>query len=214
MLFGLMPAWLATAGRSPGALREGSRAGMGRRRHALGGALVVAETALSIYLLIGAGLLLESLYRTLHAPPGFATGGILSAELMLPKTGDAARVDRLVDQMTAAVRALPGVDAAGAISEMPIHGEFNDMLFDIVEHPPLEPQKRHDEDFRRVTPGYFQTMQIPLLRGRLPDEHDRASSPYCAVVDEPFVRRYFGNEDPVGKHLRFGQTAEIVGVVG
>jgi len=217
VLFGLAPAWLATGGAGfslpISSLRDDTRAGAGRRRHAMGGALVVAETALSICLLIAAALLVESLYRTLHALPGFATKNILSAGLMLPKTGDAAHVDRLVEQMTAAVRVLPAVEAVGAISEMPIHNEFNDMLFDIVEHPPRAPQDRDDEDFRSVTPAYFQTMQIPLLRGRLPDGHDRPSSPFCAVVDEPFARRYFPKEDPIGKHLRFGETVEIVGVV-
>jgi putative ABC transport system permease protein len=213
VLFGLAPAWLATSSGSLGGLRDDSRAGTGRGRHALGGALVVAETALSICLLIAATLLIESLHRTLHAPPGFATKNVVSMGLMLPKTGDAAHVDRLVEQVTAAVRDLPRVAAVGAISEMPIHNEFNDMFFDIVEHPLRVHEERYDEDFRRVTPGYFQAMQIPLLRGRALDNRDQPSSPLCAVIDEPFAHRYFPNEDPIGKHLRFGETIEIVGIV-
>jgi putative ABC transport system permease protein len=214
LLFGLGPAWLALRSASATGLREDSRAGAGRQRRALGGALVVAETGLSICLLIGAALLVESLYRTLHTAPGFRTANVLSAEMMLPKSGNDLRRQRLVDGVIAEVRALPGVEAAGGISEMPIHNEFNDTFFDIVEHPASDPNNRHDEDFRRVTSGYFAAMRIPLLRGRLPDDRDTASAPPVVVIDEPFARRYFAGEDPIGKHIRFGDAAEIVGIVG
>ena len=142
LIFGLAPAWLATSIRSSGALR---------RRYSLGGALVIGETALSICLLIGAALLVQSLHRTLRAFAGlFAGEGILSAQLMLPRAGGPERSVRLVRNLTAAIRALPGVEAVGGISEMPIHNEFNDAVFAIVEHPPKAMQDRDDEDFRRV----------------------------------------------------------------
>jgi len=97
---------------------------------------------------------------------------------------------------------------------MPIHGEFNDTPFEIEEHPARDPQERYDEDFRRITPGYFQAMQIPLLRGRLLNDNDQPSSLPALVVDETFARRYFPGEDPIGKHIRLRKVVEIVGVVG
>jgi putative ABC transport system permease protein len=214
MLFGLGPAWLASSSASAAGLREVTRTGTGQRRHALGRALVVSETALAICLLIGASLLVKSFYRTIKVSPGFTAQNVVSTEMILPKSSDAARRLRLIEQTLEAVRALPGVEAAGGISEMPIHGEFNDAPFDIEEHPARSPQERYDEDFRRVTPGYFQAMQIPLLRGRLLNDNDQPSSMSCVVVDETFARRYFPGEDPIGKHIRLGKTAEIVGVVG
>ena len=206
LIFGLAPAWLATSIRSSGALR---------RRYSLGGALVIGETALSICLLIGAALLVQSLHRTLRASPGFSPEKVFSAQLMLPRAGGPERSVRLVRNLTAAIRALPGVEAVGGISEMPIHNEFNDAVFAIVEHPPKAMQDRDDEDFRRVEIGYFDVMRIPLLRGRLPDERDRTAAARVLLIDEPFVRRYFRGEDPIGMHIRFGEPVyEIIGVVG
>jgi putative ABC transport system permease protein len=200
ILFGLVPAFLATTVRRfP-------------KRHRLGGVLVVAETALSICLLIGASLLVQSVLRTLRAAPGFRPDGVISTKLMLAKNG-AATVERLLT----GIRALPGISAAGAVSEMPLHQEFNDAPFQILEHPPKSPQQLDDEDFRRVSDGYFEAMSIPLLRGRYFSESDRPKGPPVAIIDEPFARQYFKNEEPVGKHLSLGggdYVVEIVGVVG
>ena len=207
LIFGLAPAaWLATSIRSSGALR---------RRYSLGSVLVVGETALSVCLLIGAALLVQSLVRTLRASPGFSAQKILSTNLMLPRTGGAARSVRLIRNLTAAIRVLPGVEAVGGISEMPMHNEFNDAQFAIVEHPPKAIVDRDDEDFRRVENGYFDAMRIPPLRGRLPDERDRAGpTASVLVIDEPFARRYFPAEDPIGMHVRFGEPVyEIIGIV-
>jgi putative ABC transport system permease protein len=214
LLFGLAPAWLASSAASAAGLREDTRTGTGHRRHALGRALVVSETALSICLLVGAGLLVKSFYRTIKVSPGFTAHNVVSTEMILPKRSDQAHRLRLIEQTLEAMRALPGVEAAGGISEMPIHGEFNDVPFDIEEHPAHNPQERYDEDFRRITPGYFQAMQIPLLRGRLLNDNDQPSSLPVVVVDETFARRYFPGEDPIGKHIRRGKATEIVGVVG
>jgi len=213
VFFGLAPAWLATLASPVAGLREDSRAGGSRRRHALGAALVVGETALSICLLVGASLLIQSLVRTLHAPPGFTARGVVETKLLLSSRDRADKV-RLLRRVDEAVRALPGVQAVGGISELPLNHEFNDTFFTIVEHPPRNPDDLNDEDFRSVTPGYFQAMGIPLLRGRVFDDRDGASSAPVVLVDEPFVRRYFPHEDPLGKHIRLSEAAEIVGVVG
>ena len=215
LFFGVAPAWLATGTRSLPGLREDSRAGAGRRRHRLGAVLVIGEMAISICLLIGAGLLLASLRQTLRASPGFQPERVLSTYLMLPKAAEPGRNLRLVERIVSAARALPGVEAAGAISEMPVHDEHNDALFQIVEHPPKNMQERDDADFRRVGPGYFETMSIPLLRGRRLDARDQETSARVVAIDEPFARQYFPGEDPIGKHLLLGDAAfEIAGVVG
>ncbi len=198
LCFGLVPAFLATTVRRfP-------------KRHRLGGVLVVAETALSICLLIGAALLVQSVLRTLRTSPGFRAEGVLSTKLMLATSGPS-----VIERLLAEVRGLPGVAAAGAVSEMPMHQEFNDAPFEIVEHPPKPQQQRDDEDFRRVSEGYFEAMSIPVLRGRAFTDRDRANSPKVVVVDEPFARTYFKDEEAVGKHLKFADRVfEIVGVVG
>jgi putative ABC transport system permease protein len=214
LLFGLAPAWLATFAASANGLRESARTGRSHHRHPLGRALVVAETAISICLLVGAGLLMKSFYRTVHVFPGFEADNAVSAQMLLPKTSNEERRRHVVERTIAEVAALPGVTAAGGISEMPIHGELNDVPFEIIEQPAKNPEEKYDEDFRRVTPGYFQAMQIPLLRGRLLNENDQPGSAAVIVIDEPFARRYFPNEDPIGKHIRSLGVREIVGVVG
>jgi putative ABC transport system permease protein len=172
--------------------------------------LVVAETALSICLLIGAALLVQSVIRTLAVSTGFHADRVLSTKLMVAKSGP-----QFIERLLADLRALPGVSAAGAISEMPMHQEFNDAPFEILEHPPKGPQGLDDEDFRRVSDGYFEAMSVPLLRGRTFSDRDRATAPKVAVIDEPFARTYFKDEEPLGKHLRLGEDVfEIVGVVG
>lgn len=215
LLFGLAPAWLATA-RAPGtSIREDSRAGAGRRSHRLGAALVMGETALSLCLLIGAGLLLESLYHTLHAPPGFTPDHVLTTRLLLPAStyGGLPERARFVERIGDRIRALPGVAATGLISEMPLHGEYNDTFFAIGEHPPRDQRQREDADIRSANLGYFQTMRIPLLRGRLFEARE-LGRPLVILVDEPFVKRYFPNEDPIGKHIVLSEPCEIIGVVG
>ena len=213
VFFGLAPAWLATLASPIAGLREDGRTGASRRRHALGAALVVSETALSICLLIGASLLIQSLVRTLRAAPGFSARGVVETKLLLSARDAPAKV-RFLRRVTEAISALPGVQAVGGVSELPLNHEFNDTFFTIVEHPPRSPDDLNDEDFRSVTLGYFQTMGIPLLHGRAFDDRDNAASPPVVLVDEPFVRQYFPREEPLGKHIRLSEAAEIVGVVG
>jgi predicted permease len=198
LCFGVVPAFLATTVRRfP-------------KRHRLGGVLVVAETALSICLLIGAALLVQSVMRTLRASTGFHAESVFSTKIMLAKSGP-----ELIERILPEIRAVPGVTAAGTISEMPMHQEFNDAPFDILEHPPKGPDQGYSADFRRVSDGYFEAMSIPVLRGRSFASRDRKNSLKVAIVDEPLARAVFKDDDPVGKHLRLGDhVAEIVGVVG
>lgn len=222
LVFGLGPAWLATAVAPAARLREDGRTGSGRRRHILGAVLVISETALSLCLLIGAGLLLESFSKTLHAPPGFSPDGVLSTELLLPAATyrDIPSRVQFLQRLTEGIRALPGVQSAGGISEMPLSGDQNDTLFRILEHPDSDPKRVKDAEFRVVTPGYFSALRIPLLRGSLFDEQYRPSSQRVVMIDESFARQFFPGEDPIGKHLSIYSgaagylTREIIGVAG
>ncbi|HTS30007.1 MAG TPA: ABC transporter permease [Bryobacteraceae bacterium] len=222
VLFGLAPAWLATAASPIDGLREGGRSGSGRHRQFFGSVLVIGETALALCLVVGAGLLLTSLLRTMQVAPGFSPQGVLSTDLMLPFATypDASSRLRFLNQLRDSVRTLPGVQSFGAISELPLNNEHNDTVFRVVEHAGGKSGELEGADFRVPTPGYFETIGIPLLRGRLFDERDGPSSPRVAMVDEPFARRIFHGEDPLGKHLSVYSGAagylpfEIVGIVG
>ncbi len=221
MLFGLGPAWLATASAPASGLREGARAGAGRRRQFLGAGLVIGETALALCLLVGAGLLLTSLFRTLQVAPGFTPRGVLSTSILLPGATypDIPSRVRFVKQLSDSVRSLPGVEAFGAISELPLNDEHNDTIFRVVEHAGRKAGELDGADFRVPTPSYFETIGLPLVVGRLLEERDGPSAPRVIVVDEPFARQFFRGEDPLGKHLSVYSgsgyvTFEIVGVVG
>jgi putative ABC transport system permease protein len=126
---------------------------------------------------------------------------------------------RFISQLSESVRSLPGVEAVGGISELPLNNEHNDTMFRVPEHATAKPAGLNGADFRVPTPGYFETIRIPLLHGRLFEERDRASSPRVVVVDEPFARQFFPGEDPIGKHLSVYSGAagylpfEIAGVV-
>ena len=220
--FGLAPAWLATKASLRQDLQEGGRTGPGRRRHAVGTALIVTEISLSLCLLIAAALLLQSLWRTLHTPPGFSPRGIVTTYLSLPggTYRDFARRLSYFDHLSLEVQGLPGVQAVGCISEMPLNDEHDDNFFRIAGHPAANPDEKLDADFRVATSGYFKAMDIPLLRGRFFSEHDRQGLPGVVIVDEPFARRFFPGEDPVGKHLLVYEgrpefvDREIIGIVG
>jgi putative ABC transport system permease protein len=123
------------------------------------------------------------------------------------------------DQLQSRIEALPGVDAAGFISELPLSGQANDTLFTIAEHPPANAQERNDADFREVAGDYFRAMRMPLLAGREFTPADAASNKVM-IINEPLAKRYFPGESPLGKHLQIlggdGRSVswEIVGIVG
>jgi putative ABC transport system permease protein len=203
-------------------LKEGGRTSAGGSRQGLRSALVVSELAISLILLVGAGLLLNSLWRVFHVNPGFDPHGVLSTQVVLSPAAykDDQRSIEFFRQVTGKIHALPGVRAVGAVSELPLSQQYNDTFFTIVEHPPKNPDDKNDADIRVATPGYFEVMQIPLLRGRLLSDQDGPHAPRVVLVNEPFLREYFPGEEAVGKHLSiFGgeqgyNEFEIVGVVG
>jgi putative ABC transport system permease protein len=222
ILFGLAPAFHASRD-THGALKEGGRGGTaGAGSHRLRGALVIAEIALSLTLLAGSGLLIRSFLRLQEVDTGFRPGGVLTMRVGLPEQKylkpEQTRVfyRDLLDR----VRKLPGVDAAGAVTGLPLSGTgwSGTTTIDTTSVP--VPDRTPETDQRPVTPGYFEAMGIPLLRGRYFDRRDIATAAPVAIVDETLAKTYWPNQDPIGKRLRSGggnaneKWRTVVGVVG
>lgn len=177
-------------------------------------ALVVLQVAFSIILLIGAGLLLKSFARLRGIDLGFQPSHTLAMQILLPETKypDQAKRLRFFDTLAGRVRNLLGVDAVGYTSGLPLRllwgGSFT------LEHPEIPMGSNDDSDFQIVSPGYFETLGIRLLRGRLFSDHDRAGSEPVALVNRTFAHRYWPHSDPVGQHVaKSHQTFTIAGVV-
>jgi predicted permease len=140
--------------------------------------------------------------------------------LISPRYNDAPPREAFFNQLQDRLQSSPGVKSVGFISELPLSGEGNDTFFTISEHPPANPRDTADADFRNIDGDYFGAMRIPLLAGRAFDRRDSTEMRNVVIVNEPFVKKYFPNEDPIGKHLKMfeGQPGfmerEIVGVVG
>ena len=217
-VFGLAPAWQAARGGVGAVLKESSRS-TGARGHRVRGFLLVTEVALSLVLLVGAALLLRSFARLTNINPGFAPEHVLSFQVMLPQTSypDDPRRDAFFDRLLERLRGTPGVAAAGMIQTLPILDDYM-LSFSIKGRPPAEPGKDLSANFRVASPGYFESLAIPVMRGRTFTAHDAAKSPMVAVIDEAFAQRHFPGEDPIGGGIDIGNGSdgfyEIVGVVG
>ena len=201
------------------ALRESSRAhSAGPGRAILRRWLLSLEVGLTVVLLVGAGLLLKSYQRLRAAELGCITHNVLSMHLCIPEAKYVHAEDRLnfYQSLLERVRALPGVEAAGVGRVMPGGGYGGDTGFAIAEHPPLPPGQSQYAPNRWADAGYFATLGIPLLRGQFFDPRQKPGGPRQVMISDLFARRYFPNEDPIGKHLiTWGRrTFEITGVVG
>lgn len=217
LLFGLVPALRLARGDLSPALKEGpgARVAAGGRR--LREALVVAQMALSLVLLIGAGLLGGSLDRLLRVPAGFRTEDVLTFEVDLPgsRYPDDARVLAFYDSLLDRLAAMPGARAAGAVNIVPLSGGNSCDSFTIAEHSPLPPGQEPCAEARVSSPGYFRALGIPIREGRGFGPHDVAGAPPVALVNEAFAKRFLPGEEPIGRHLDAGGAVrEIVGVVG
>jgi len=222
--FGLVPALQTSRVDLQEALKEGARGAVGARAtHAIRRGLVVGEVALALVLLTGAGLLLKSFARLQAIDPGFDTGRLLTFTIALPASRYETEAQRVAffDRVLGDVAALPGVRAAGAVSILPFGPGGSTNSYRVEGRPFVRGQPGPWGDFRHATPGYFRTLGIPLVKGRLLDERDRAGAPLVAVVDEETVRRWFPREEPVGRRIAFDVDSagnpvwvEIVGVVG
>jgi putative ABC transport system permease protein len=206
---GLAPALHATRADLADALKDGGRGSGGPRSGRLRSGLVVAQVALSLVLLIGAGLLLRSFAEVLRVDAGFTPEGVAAASVSL--SGDAygkgeAQI-RYWDEAMRRAAALPGVQSAGAINVLPLQGR-TDWSFKLEGYQPPTPDASPDDELRRAMPGYFETLRIPLRSGRTFTAADDAQAPYVVVVNESWARKYFPGQDVLGKRLRFGSEGQ------
>ena len=225
ILFGLVPALQVSRPNLTEAMREGGRTSTaGARHNRLRSALVIAETALGVVLLVGAGLLLRSLLRLSRVDLGFHPGHLLTASFDLSETRyNPDQEDRFVHDLLAQVKALPGVTHAAGAVPLPLSDSEMSVSFDELDHP-LPEEAQNSAQFAVVTPDFFETMQMPLLRGRTFDARDQRNSAPVMIISQQFARRFFPNEDPVGRRVKIGageglaresfKTREIVGIVG
>ncbi len=220
LLFGLVPALRAAHGAAgKESLRRGGTTS-GRERHRLRRALVGAEVALALLLLVGAGLTLRTFHHlgTLH--PGFDVEGVAITSLALPGRTypDAPAAGRFYSRLVERVALLPGVVAAAAANVVPLCGCNQTTGFSVVGAPPYPPGEGPEIDWRVITPGYFSTLRIPLIRGRDFTTADRSDAPRVLVVNETVSRRWFPDGGALGRHLFVsGDTTrsfEVVGIVG
>src|SRR6266545_628102 len=227
LIFGVVPALSASRSDLNRTLKEGGRdsqTGGGRIR----GALVIAELATAMILLVGAGLLLKSFMRLQRADAGFNPANVLTFNLQLPFSSyrDWRQVSELYSALLARLKSLPGAQSADAAGFLPLEGGWPTKF--LIQGRPATQGEEPVAQHRPVSEGYFQTMGIPLLRGRRFDERDQADAPGVVIINEALQRRYFPNEDPVGKRVttlarQYGPLGrvmpaslemEIVGVVG
>jgi putative ABC transport system permease protein len=213
LLFGLAPALQASRPNLTEGLKEGDRGSSGRRQR-LRSVLVVGEIALTLALLVGAGLLIQSFWRLLQVDPGFKAQNLLTMQVSV-NDPDGQQIANFFDQLQQNVRALPGVKAVAVSNGLPFVG-VNRPIFIIEGRPRPEPGKDVGGARYTVSPDYFQTMGIELLKGRLFTAEDNRDRQRVIVIDEVLARRHFPNEDPLGKRLKQGPDSpslEIVGVV-
>ncbi len=220
ILFGLAPALEASRGVQYQILKEGGRTGTeGRTTHRLRRIFVAAEAALAVLLLAGSGLLLRSFVKLLQVDPGFRSEGVLTLQVALPsaKYPKPEQASAFFRELVDRVQQLPGVQAAGAVSILPLSGTGNSGTT-TVDSRAVAPQDASPEaDWRVVTPGFFQAMGISLISGRYFDTRDSDTAAPVAIIDETMARTYWPNEDPVGRRIKrggMGSTAPWMTIVG
>lgn len=213
--FGLVPAWQATRINLNESLKEGGRSatrGQGSR-----GALVVVEIALTIVLLVGSGLLMRSLIQLQNVDLGFNPKNLLTMRVSLLDANypDRQRVASFYEQTLARIQGLPEVQSAAVISAPPMVQSSNMWVTFEIEGQPSDPGREPTAEYRLITPGYFHTMEIPVITGRAFTERDTRDATQVAIINEGFARRHFPDTDPIGRKIVGGRNVrEIVGVVG
>src|SRR6266404_584105 len=222
IIFGLVPAFQSSKVELNDVLKEGGRSGASAMRRGIRSALVVVEVSMAIVLLVGAGLLIRSFFRLQQVSPGFEPHNLLVMQLSLPdfKYLEAQKKSAFYDELLNRVRALPGVKKAGEISVLPMSGQNESGSFSIQGRTVPQGELSPHGDRWTASADYFQTMNIPLVRGRFFTERDNADAPGVAIVDESMARKYWPDQDPIGQHITFEGTQEnpkwreVVGIVG
>lgn len=226
LIFSILPALKVSRPNVNEVLKAGTRgASSGKNLRRWRDSLAVAEVALSLTLLVGAGLMIRSLAQLANVSPGFDPDNVLTGRIMLSNVTyeDIKARTLFVDQAIDKLNAVPGVESAAFVAPMPFSGENVGGDFRIEGRAVPEPGFEPSADFRSVSTAYFQTMKILLIKGRLFNPQDRTGAIGAAIVNQSFVRRYFPGEDPIGKRLsQLGANQndgdpelwEVVGVVG
>ena len=219
VLFGLAPALNASKPDPGRMLNESGRGAAQGGRNWMRSGLIVSEVALSLMLLVGAGLLIHSFWRLLQTDAGFDTKGVLALDIPLSRATYSKPEQRSAafQQLVTRMKTLPGVRDASVVSNVPLTDFDEELSFQVEGREPYKPGEEAVADYTVAGPDYFRTMNIAALRGRVFTDNDTLNSPQVLVVSDAFVKRYFANEDPIGKRIIFDgpnkTPREIVGVV-
>ena len=218
VIFGLVPAWRASRANPIDAIKGGQAgAGPAGQSRRLLGLLVVAEIALALVLLAGAGLMMREFVRLLRTSPGFEVQNAFVVELSLAGENYAGvpQKNAFIGQVVEQMAALPGVTAVGVTDVLPLSGNSSVPGFSIPGRPPVSARERPSALAYKVSPGYFKAMGILLQQGRLPTERDGPGAPPVVLINEVLAGKFYPGEDPVGQRIEIdGTEREIVGVVG
>ena len=220
LLFGLAPALGASKPELSESLKEGGRS-VTDRRSRLRNVLVISEIALAFMLLIGAGLLIKSFLRLQHVSPGFDPKNVLTMNVSLPrqKYKENQQINSFFEQLLTKVSSIPGVEAVGGIDPLPFGGSDGTTGFVVEGAAPQPVGERPEVGERTATSSYFRAMGIPVIRGRTFNNGDREDAPRVVMINEALAKRFWPNDDAIGKRLGFKSSDpqvwhEIIGIVG
>jgi putative ABC transport system permease protein len=217
LLFGCAPAWSATRVDPAEILKEGGRSGTGVGRHRMRRLLVIGEFALALALLTGAGLAIHSFWNLTKVDLGTSTTNIQTFTLPVPdaRPKDPARINAYYQQMIISIKAVPGVLDAAVSVGLPLEGSGFGMPFTIAGQPDFaDPSQRPGAGFDMVTPDYFKTYSIPVLRGRAFTDQDTAASTRVAIVNKKFADKYFAGKDPLQQRINVEELVPGVTKLG
>jgi len=223
LIFGLLPAWSATRTKPAMAFNQGGRSSTsGPLRRRLFDSLLVAEIALALMVVTGAGLMTRTMYKIANVDPGFQSDHVLTMRLDLadPKYENNSAQESFRRDALTKVKAVPGVESAAFTLSLPIEGSEWGSIFIVGDQPVPERSQLLSAAFNPISPEYFQTMRIPLLKGRPFNDADKEQSPAVVVINETMARRLWPNDNPIGKRVKQGWPEsdtpwrEVIGVVG
>jgi putative ABC transport system permease protein len=221
IVFGLFPALHSTNPNLTESLKEGGRSSTGGiRSNRLRSSLVVSEIAIALVLLVGAGLMIKSFTQLQKVDPGFQPARILTADMSLPraKYKEDAQVIGFYNQFMGRIGSQPRVESVAAVNTLPLSGGGDIASFEVEGRPAPPPNQVVDAEYRVVTPAYFNTMGIPLIRGEGFTERHTSDAAWVTIINETMARRYFPGEEPIGKRINLGDPRSspwrtIIGVV-